>query len=120
VQSFDRVLSSLGHSCSVFRSGESAVAAYRTGEFDVVITDYRMPHMNGVSVIKTLKKVDPGAFVIVITGYGSLDVALDSLGNGAYYYMTKPVDFDELNEVLQRIAAERTTQKRLRSMNNGR
>ena len=116
LQSFARVLDTLGHTCKTFTNAEQAVQAYHDEAFDVVITDYMMPGMNGLDVIQSLKQVDPKAFIIVITGYGSLEVALGSLGQGAYYYMTKPLDFTEMKIVLERINAEILMRKRLQAI----
>ncbi len=116
LHSFARVLDSLGHTCVTCRSAEDALVRYMKGGFDVVITDYKMPEKSGLELLVQLKKINPNVFVIVLTGFGSLEVALDALGKGAYYYMTKPLDFDELEIVLQRIGMELDIRNRLQTL----
>ncbi len=77
--------------------GSEAIAAYREQPADVVVTDLRMPEMDGIQVIRELKKIDPHVAVIVLTGYGELENAVDLMQEaGVYSYLTKPLETPEV------------------------
>jgi PAS domain S-box-containing protein len=78
-------------------SGSDALAAYREQPADVVVTDLRMPEMDGIQVIHELKKIDPHVAIIVLTGYGELESAVDLMQQaGVYNYLSKPLDTPEV------------------------
>lgn len=78
-------------------SGSEAIAAYREQPADVVVTDLRMPEMDGIQVIHELKKIDPHVAIIVLTGYGELESAVDLMQQaGVYNYLSKPLDTPEV------------------------
>jgi DNA-binding response OmpR family regulator len=77
-------------------SGAQAFQIMRKNDFDVVILDLKMEDMDGIEVLKILKKMDPDLKVIMLTGHGSERAARDGLELGAADYLTKPCDLDEL------------------------
>ncbi|MGD8835695.1 MAG: response regulator [Desulfobacteraceae bacterium] len=78
-------------------SGSEAIAAYREQPADVVVTDLRMPEMDGIQVIYELKEIDPHVAVIVLTGYAELESAVDLMREaGVYNYLSKPLDTPEV------------------------
>lgn len=95
-----------GHDFYIFTVPEDAVAAYQKQPCDVVITDMKMPGMNGIEVLKAIRAIDPEAKVIVITGHGDVDTAIAAVNNGAYAFFGKPVDIGELLETLEKLAEE--------------
>jgi two-component system response regulator AtoC len=107
-----KVLSTLlardGHTTIQAASGEEAVAAMKLRAPDIVITDMRMPGMSGLDVLEYVKRTYPGLPVIVITAHGSVDTAVTALKNGAFDYITKPFDKDELKLAVRKAAAVRT------------
>jgi DNA-binding NtrC family response regulator len=77
-------------------SGSEAIQILRRKDFDVAILDLKMEDMDGIEVLKILKKMDPGLPVIMLTGHGSEKAAREGIEFGAYDYLTKPCDLEEL------------------------
>jgi len=102
---------------SVFQAGdgESAVAALTDHAFDLVITDYRLPGMNGLEVLKQVKSVSPNTEVLVITAYGTIDLAVQAMHYGAADFITKPFSSEELRlrvkKILAKISGDREMEK---------
>jgi len=94
-------------------SGEKAIQMLEQFAFDVVITDLRMPGIDGTRVIETALERYPGIVGIVITGYGTMKDAVDAIKRGASDFIAKPFQFDELMHVLQKAIEQR----RLKSEN---
>src|SRR5258706_3994399 len=79
----------------------------RSGSFDVVLTDLKMPDKSGIELLSELQKTQPGVCVVLMTAHGSIDSAVEAMRRGAFDYLTKPLERDELLLVLKR-ALERT------------
>jgi DNA-binding NtrC family response regulator len=79
--------------------GAEALRAMEQHPFDVVLLDLRMPGLDGMSVLKTIKERWPESEVVVITGYPSIETAKEAVRLGAYHYLAKPVSPDEVVEV---------------------
>src|SRR5258705_6872945 len=94
-------------------SGEKAIQLLEEFAFDVLITDLRMPGIDGSRVIETALERYPGIVAIVITGYGTMKDAVDAIKRGASDFIAKPFQFDELMHVLQKAIEQR----RLKSEN---
>ena len=90
--------------------GNRALALLEAGSFDVVVSDIRMPGLDGISLMKAVKQRQPEVEVILVTAYGAIPKAVEAMKEGAYHYLTKPFEPDEVLILVQR-AAER---KRLR------
>lgn len=89
---------------------ESAIAALaRVGAFkpDLVITDVQMPEMSGFELLQRVRKDVPGVDIVVITGFAGVQGAIDAMREGAYEYLVKPLDLDQLDEVIGRCVEER-------------
>jgi DNA-binding NtrC family response regulator len=77
-------------------SGIEAIQALRRQEFDVAVLDLKMEDMNGIEVLKIFKKMDPEMPVIMLTGHGSEKSAREGIEFGAFDYLTKPYEFEDL------------------------
>lgn len=77
-------------------SGEEAVRIIREVAVDVVVLDMKMPHMDGLQTLREIKKLNPSVEVIMLTGHADVDSAVEGLELGAFDYLMKPVDIDEL------------------------
>ena len=77
-------------------SGAEAIRALRGQEFDVAILDLKMEDMDGIEVLKMLKIMDPRLAVIMLTGHGSVEAAVQGSKLGAFDYLSKPYEFEEL------------------------
>jgi DNA-binding NtrC family response regulator len=92
-------------------SGKEAVEAARSGGFDLAILDLKMPGMNGIEVLEILKKEHKYLEVIILTGHGSIDSAVESTKLGAFGYLSKPYELDDLLESLKSAYETRLTKK---------
>lgn len=90
------------------QTGSEGLKAAQKKSFDAVITDLKMPDMNGLKVLAELKNLDPDAMVIVITGFGTLESAQEALRLGAYDYITKPFDVEKISFIVKRAISSRT------------
>ncbi|BBO79596.1 response regulator [Desulfosarcina ovata] len=77
-------------------SGEAALAWLETNAVDVVILDVRMPGMDGIEALREIKQRHPLVEVIMLTGHASMEVAIEGMEMGAFDYLMKPMDMDEL------------------------
>jgi DNA-binding NtrC family response regulator len=84
-------------------NGLLALEKIKKESYDLVITDIEMPEMKGVELLKKIREVSPQTFVVIITAYGSLDTAIAALRHGAYDYILKPLEFDDLLHRVRRM-----------------
>ena len=85
-----------GYSIEVARNGLEAIEKIENDVFDLVLTDMKMPEMDGLELLKTIKGTWPDIMVILITAYGSIETAVEAMKLGANDYITKPIDLNEL------------------------
>jgi two-component system response regulator HydG len=88
-------------------SGRDALHRLRTERVDALVTDVRMPEVDGLTLLRASVKLDPSRPVIMMTAYGTLDTAMEASGEGAYHYLIKPFRLEELVKVLDRALRER-------------
>ena len=94
-------LEDAGHRIRAAYSGEEGLAALEEAECDVVILDIRMPGIDGITALKAIKNAHPVVEVILLTGHGTIDTAVDGLKAGAFDYIQKPARFEELLDKLE-------------------
>ncbi len=80
--------------------GQAALKAMDHAPFDIVLLDLKMPGMDGIAVQKRVREIDPEATIIILTAYASVETAVEALKLGAYDYVTKPVDPDDLSNLV--------------------
>ena len=90
-----------GYDVTEVNSGDSAIRALGQERYDVMVLDLKMPGMDGISTLKEIKKLQLHTQILVLTGHGAIDTALEAIKLGAYDYLTKPCDIDELTEKLE-------------------
>jgi DNA-binding NtrC family response regulator len=100
-------LQRLGYGVEVAENGRVAMEYLGRQHFDLVITDLRMEEVDGTQVLAYTKQVLPEAEVIIMTGYATVQSAVDAMAQGAYYYLPKPIKLDELKTLISR-ALEKT------------
>ena len=93
-------LSKRGFEVGKASSGSEAFQILRQRNFDVAILDLKMTDMDGIEVLKVLKKMAPELVVIMLTGHGSAEAAHEGIRLGAYDYLTKPCETEELIEII--------------------
>jgi DNA-binding NtrC family response regulator len=81
--------------------GQAALRAMERGPYDIVLLDLKMPGMDGISVQKRIRVIDPEATIIILTAYASVQTAVEALKLGAFDYVTKPVDPDDLSNLVR-------------------
>jgi DNA-binding response OmpR family regulator len=85
-----------GFEVTTASSGEEAIRAARRWDFDVAVVDLKMEDMDGIEVLKVLKRMVPAMHVIILTGHGSERAARDGIAQGAFDYLIKPIGLDPL------------------------
>ncbi len=96
-----------GYRVSSFQRSIEAVQVLRSERVDLVVTDIKMPELDGLEILKVVKEIDDGIPVILMTGYASLDTALGAIAKGAYDYLLKPVEFTYLQLAVRRAVEKR-------------
>jgi len=104
-ESIADALAGAGHEPETFAAGPDAVSAVSASRFDLLITDLKMPGMSGLEVLSKTSEVSPGLPVIVITAHGTVESAVNAMKQGAFDYIVKPFDPDELEIVVGRAVA---------------
>ncbi len=99
------VAQSLGFSAQIADSAEQAYRVLEMQTFDAVLLDLRLPGVGGIDALRRIKERRPDAVVIVVTGYGTVQSAVQAMKHGAYDFVTKPFSVDELKLLLERVAS---------------
>jgi len=84
------ILKRAGHEVADVSNGPAGIELCRKEKFDLVITDYKMEEMNGIEVLEKVKSIDEGTEVLIVTAYGTIDLAVEAMRKGAADYITKP------------------------------
>jgi DNA-binding NtrC family response regulator len=100
-----------GHTVGEAENGERAIQRVREGHYDLILLDYRMPGMDGMQVLHAVKGINPEIDIVIVTAEGTIDMAVDAMKAGALDYITKPVEFDELLLLVDRVSERRTLLK---------
>jgi CheY-like chemotaxis protein len=107
LDSFRRILVLEGYSVDTVEHGPEALGLIQRHDYDFVFTDLKMPDMDGVEVVKAVKHLRPDIDVVVITGYGSIETAVQTLQQGACEYVQKPFTADELGDFAKKLLIKR-------------
>jgi anti-anti-sigma factor len=99
---FRMLLSAYGYEVHTAENGQEGLAAFEAVRPDIVLTDIKMPIMDGIEVLKSIKRISPYAEVVVITGHGDIDLALQALQFDATDFINKPVRREVLEKALER------------------
>lgn len=104
----ERTLAKSGWTVTTADDGESGVAAFESTKPHLVITDLKMPKLDGIGVLERIKQIDGDVPVVMVTGFGSIDTAVEAMKRGAADYLTKPFDVKTIRAVIQRLAGRPT------------
>ncbi len=102
-----KALESDNRKVDVAADGKEALEKIKKNSYDVLITDIRMPGMDGMTLLKQAKSEDPSLGAVILTAYGTIEMAVEAMKNGAYNYLTKPVNLDELELLVEQILEKR-------------
>jgi len=108
----EKGLRGAGHDVTAVKSGDEAVRAFAAQPFDLVFVDVRMPGLDGLTALERIRDLRSDVYVVVMTAHGSMDTAIKAMQRGAYDYLNKPFDIDEVLLLTERaLAASRLTQE---------
>ena len=91
-----------------FSDPEEALSKYDKNIYQLIITDYRMPKLNGIEVLKLILQMNKAAKVIIYSAFADEEIQLEALNRGAFLFLKKPFSYEFLIEAIQRIKAEDT------------
>ena len=100
-------LEGAGYRIATAENGMNGIKLFEKGDFDVVVTDLRLPGADGMEVLKSIKNTAPDAGVIMITAFADVKTAVEAMREGAYDYISKPFDPDELLIIIERFMKQR-------------
>jgi len=95
-----------GYEVDTAASGEEAIEKLKKTRFDLLLVDIKMEGISGLDVLKHVRENDPDVAVVMITAYGSISTAIEAIKNGAYDYLLKPFDPDELGVLIEKIVEQ--------------
>ena len=101
-ETLEAVLREDGYQVGTAGDGGQAVQAVRDGSFDVVLLDLRIPDCNGLEILARLKHLMPETAVIMMTAYGTVKTAVEAVKSGAYDFLTKPFELDEMRLLIKK------------------
>jgi DNA-binding NtrC family response regulator len=103
-----------GYNVDTAEEGESALKKYEKGKYDLLLLDMKMPGMSGIDLLTKIKSIDKEALVILITAFASVPTAITALKQGAYDYVTKPVDPDELAHLVKKALEQKSLKQEIK------
>lgn len=112
LKAISQTVRSSGYQVSSFRSAEECLIIFQTNSCDLVITDVNMPNIDGVSLLKKIKELNPLLPVLIMTGFGSIPLAVEAIKCGAYDFIEKPFDETILISAIEKgLASTATTEE---------
>ena len=107
---FERFLSNRGHSCASVADADEAMARVNREIPDIVFLDIRLPGRSGLLILDDIQRMAPQTRVVMMTAYGTMDTAIEAMQRGAWDYLTKPIDLDQVEKMLARMLCPKSVQ----------
>ena len=104
---FERFLRHEGHACTIASNGEEALRLVGEHDPDLVLMDIRMPGVDGLQTLQELRQQFPDLYVVMMTAYGTSQTSIDAIRAGAFEYLTKPLDLDQVRAVINQALTAR-------------
>lgn len=111
-----KILDRKGFFVEVAVDGSEGIKKTKQGFFDIALTDLKMPGIDGMEVLKAIKKLSPKTYVIIMTAFGTIDSAVEAIRNGAFDYITKPFKTEEILIVIEKIYEDRDLRKKIEDL----
>ena len=103
---FNTILTDEGYDVALAQSGEDALALFKNQPFNLVITDIKMPVMDGLQLLQEIRKIGSKTDVIMVTAYGEVESYLKAMSLGAAEYINKPIRIKELKRIVYKVLTE--------------
>ncbi|GAB4170312.1 MAG: hypothetical protein Kow00108_04320 [Calditrichia bacterium] len=110
-------LEALAYEVDTAEDGSDALNKIEPGKYDLVISDLLMPKMDGLELLERIRKIDKSVVFLMITGYPSIETAVDAIKKGAYDYITKPFNMDDVKIKIERAFEKKNLRHSLKTMN---
>jgi DNA-binding NtrC family response regulator len=107
-----KLLNRRGYQVTAVNSGDAALQTLMDNSFDVMVLDLKMPGMDGIAMMHEMRKLGLFTEVLVLTGHGSIDSALEAIQLGAYDYLTKPCEIAELVSKIEAALERKNTKEK--------
>lgn len=106
-----KILTKRGYEVTLFTSGINALKSIQKSRYDILLTDLKMPEMNGIELLKKARIIDPELGVIIMTGFGEITSYLEAMDLGAAEYLNKPIKSDDLELIIEKLVEEKKGKK---------
>jgi len=116
VENLAYVLRKEGYGVACAQNGNEAVKALEQNAFDLVMSDLKMEGIDGMEVLETAKRLQPAAEVIIITGYATIATAVEAMRKGAFFYVSKPYQIDEVRFLVKQALTKRSLVEEVREL----
>ena len=110
----EHILKKDGHRVKTAANGLEALERLKEQKFDLILTDLKMDKMDGIQLLEAAKEIDPHAAIMMITGYATVDSAVEALQKGAVHYLSKPIKIDELRANVKKISEKKHLMQEMR------
>ena len=111
-----KILDRKGFRVDLATNGSEGIARIKQDFYDMALTDLKMPGMDGIEVLRAIKKISPKTYVIIMTAYGTIDSAVEAMRNGAFDYVTKPFKTEEISIVLEKASEDRELRRKIEDL----
>ena len=105
-EGLSKILTKEGYKVHIAEDGEKALQEAEDYKFDLIITDLRMPDMDGIEVLKKVREKNKNIGVVIVTAYGEVNSYLTAMNLGAFEYLNKPIHLEELRRVIKKALEE--------------
>ncbi len=102
-----KIIAREGYQVEEAANGNAALTLIEKNVYDIVLSDVKMPGLDGIELLKKIKKISARTYVVIMTAFGTIDSAVESMKHGAYDYISKPFKLDEIQILIQKIIEER-------------